>query len=123
MICECAGVVKRDRLKICWLYAYEGSNPFTRIQNYYKLIIIQLRMKKIKRSIFRFLWVLFLLIAILVVLANLNSMSGNVVYNGLVSSDELSKVQFDEKTNNLGIFLGVAVSLLIVVSVFLRFRS
>jgi len=80
-------------------------------------------MKKIKRSIFRFLWVLFLLIAILVVLANLNSMSGNVVYNGLVSSDELSKVQFDEKTNNLGIFLGVAVSLLIVVSVFLRFRS
>ena len=30
-MCGCAGAVKRDRLKICWLSAYEGSNPFTRI--------------------------------------------------------------------------------------------
>ena len=30
-ICGCAGAVKRDRLKICWLSAYEGSNPFIRI--------------------------------------------------------------------------------------------
>lgn len=26
-----AGAVKRDRLKICWLSAYEGSNPLLRI--------------------------------------------------------------------------------------------
>ena len=30
-ICGSAGVVKRGRLKICWLSAYEGSNPFSRI--------------------------------------------------------------------------------------------
>ena len=31
LLCGSAGVVKRDRLKICWLSACEGSNPFSRI--------------------------------------------------------------------------------------------
>jgi hypothetical protein len=31
LLCGCAGVAKRGRLKICWLSAYAGSNPVARI--------------------------------------------------------------------------------------------
>ena len=38
LLCGVAGVVKRDRLKICWLSAYEGSNPFLRIVSFLKRV-------------------------------------------------------------------------------------
>ena len=53
--CRCAGAVKRDRLKICWLSAYEGSNPFACIEqqilNTPNFSNFHLRVKSIEREV------------------------------------------------------------------------
>ena len=80
-------------------------------------------MERIRRKTLQTLGLLFVLVLMIVFVANVNLLTGNVVYNGLVSSKDASQINASEKSNNFSILIFSTIGILSALLIYFKIKK